>query len=224
MTSVTFLNDAPTTSSHGAFVYRKHLCRASLNYPQCALALLGTCLRGEEVPFVFDPQPESWLRFREQVAADLGINERELVVVGSGRLGYSLKPGNNLKAFTDRSDIDVVVVNARLFDELWMAFLSAVYPRHPATRHLGGWISDRRSEIYTGYISPRDIQIDSRIYGIRAKPVNQFRLHWFTTLKKASQHPPRRHSDVKARLYRTWRHAELYHSHSLTQLRTTLAN
>src|SRR6185437_15668634 len=42
MTSVTFLNDAPTTSSHGAFVYRKHLCRASLNYPQCALALVRT--------------------------------------------------------------------------------------------------------------------------------------------------------------------------------------
>src|SRR6185437_11404161 len=48
MTSVTFLNDAPTTSSHGAFVYRKHLCRASLNYPQCALALApGGMRRGK---------------------------------------------------------------------------------------------------------------------------------------------------------------------------------
>src|SRR6185312_10633626 len=49
MTSVTFLNDATTTSSHGAFVYRKHLCRASLNYPQCALALAKRGLTGHGI-------------------------------------------------------------------------------------------------------------------------------------------------------------------------------
>lgn len=186
--------------------------------------LLGLCLRDQELPFVFDTRPQSWVNFRKQVAADLHAQEGDLSIVGSGRLGFSLKPRNNLKAFSDKSDIDVVVVNESLFDELWIALLTAAYPRPPITEQLGGWLAERRREVYTGWISPDEMKLDGKIYGAKAKPVNEIRVRWFTALKRASQHPPRRHEDITARLYRTWSHAELYHLNSLAALRQSLAD
>ncbi|MFZ0638477.1 MAG: hypothetical protein WAN33_07415 [Candidatus Acidiferrales bacterium] len=133
-----------------------------------------------------------------------------------------MKPGSNLRAFKDTSDIDVAIVNSILFDELWIYILEAAYPRPPVSQRFSGWLEIRRNELYTGWLTPLDIKLDMTILGIRAKPVLDFRLRWFNALKEASQHPPRRHEDITGRLYRTWRHAELYHLHNLAVLRKNL--
>ena len=184
--------------------------------------LLGPCLLEELVPFAFDPRPETWETFREELVARLGIARSDIRIVGSARFGFSLKPGRNFSTFTDRSDIDVVVVNQTLFDNLWFALLQAAYPRPPITEKLGGWLQRRRSEIYTGWLTPRDISVNRKIFGAKAQPVLDFKLLWFTALKEASRYPPRRHEDVNGRLYRSWRHAEFYHLHSLAALRRDL--
>lgn len=185
--------------------------------------LLGPCLRDDLTPYAFEPKPATWSAFRSDLSADLGIAVTDITVVGSARLGFSLKPSNNLKAFSDKSDIDVVIVNANLFDELWYALLRAAYPRPPVTEEFGGWLATRRKELYTGWLSPLEIRLDKQIFGARAVPVLDFNARWFNTFKKASQHPPRRHEDITGRLYRTWQHAELYHLHSLHALRQSLA-
>ena len=185
--------------------------------------LMGLCLRDELVPFVFEPRPDAWDVFRDVIVAAFGGNRADITVVGSGRLGFSLKPDRNLAAFTERSDIDLIVVNPDLFDALWLALLSAAYPRPPVTDRLGAWLRDRRNELYTGWISPIEIRLDIAIYGAKAEPVVGIRAQWFDTLKEASRHPPRRHEDIRGRLYRTWEHAELYHVNSLAALRRSLA-
>lgn len=185
--------------------------------------LLEPCLRDDLPPYVFEPRPEAWDAFRDQLVAELDVARADIRVVGSGRLGFSLKPGRNLRSFGDTSDIDVVIVNPGLFDELWVALLEAAYPRPPITETFGGWIRTRRNELYTGWLSPLEIRLDKKIFGAKAQPVLDFNTRWFNTLKRASQHPPRRHEDVTGRLYRTWRHAELYHLNSLAALRKDLA-
>jgi len=184
--------------------------------------LLGPCLRDAIIPYVFAPNPPSWDGFREELVAQLGVYRTEITVVGSARFGFSLKPWNNLRKFTDRSDIDVVIVNASLFDRLWLGLLSVAYPRYPATETLGGWLSSRRKEVYTGWLTPLEIKLDPTIYGSKAKPILEFATLWFNTFKRVSRHLPRRHEDVKGRLYRTWEHVELYHLNSLAALRQTL--
>jgi len=134
-----------------------------------------------------------------------------------------MKPGRNLKSFSDTSDIDVVIVNNELFDRLWIALLEAAYPREWIPQRLGGWLRARRKELYTGWLTPLEIKLDIEIFGPKAKPVLDFNAQWFNALKQASRHPPRRHEDVTGRLYRTWRHAELYHLNSLSALRRELA-
>lgn len=184
--------------------------------------LLGPCLLEEIVPFVFDPKPETWETFRDELAGRLDVARADIRIVGSARFGFSLKPGRNLRGFSDRSDIDVVVVSQELFDNLWYALLQAAYPRPPITEKLGGWVQQRRNEIYTGWLTPRDIQLNRKIFGAKAQPVLDFKLLWFTALKEASRHPVRRHEDVNGRLYRSWQHVEFYHLHSLAALRRDL--
>lgn len=186
-------------------------------------ALLGPCLRDDLVPYVFDPDPSTWDAFRGELVNAFDVSHGDITVVGSGRFGFSMRPDANFRAFTERSDIDVIVVNPELFDTLWINLLEAAYPRPPVTEQVGGWLRNRRNELYTGWLTPLDIRLDKTIFGAKAKPVLDFNAHWFNTFKQAARRLPRRHEDINGRLYRTWQHAELYHSHSLAALRRSLA-
>jgi hypothetical protein len=146
--------------------------------------LLELCLRDENPPFVFDPNPSAWDGFRDDLVGSLGVSRQDIRIVGSARFGFSLKPGYELRRFGDTSDIDVVVVNSELFDELWIALLAAAYPRPPNTSIAGGWLNRRRSEVYTGWITPREIRLDGSIFGQRARPALEFRVRWFNAFKK----------------------------------------
>lgn len=190
---------------------------------QTDVQLLDPCLHDDGTPYVFQPQPITWNIFRDELVSGLAVSHTDIRVVGSGRFGFSMTPGRNFKRFADTSDIDVIVVNPVLFDQLWVALLEAAYPRPPVIQKFGGWLATRRKELYTGWLTPLEIKLDSKIFGVRAKPVLDFNIQWFNTFKLASRHPPRRHSDVTGRLYRTWRHAELYHLDSLAALRKASA-
>ena len=121
---------------------------------QTDLQLLARCLHDDSAPYVFEPNPGGWDIFRDELVSGLGVSRSDVRVVGSGRFGFSMKPGHGLKNFADTSDVDVVVVNANLFDELWLALLEAAYPRPPIAQRLGGWLERRRGELYTGWLTP----------------------------------------------------------------------
>jgi len=185
--------------------------------------LLGPCLNDDLTPYVFGARTDIWTDFRDEIAGELGIPPAHVRIVGSARLGFSLKPGANLRRFGDTSDVDVIVMNANLFDYVWLSLLDAAYPRPPATQLVGGWLQNRRDEIYTGWINPLEIRLDRRIFGARAEPVLSFNSRWFNMFKRVSRLIIRRHEDVTGRLYRTVDHATLYHLNSLAALRKTLS-
>ena len=185
--------------------------------------LLAPCLQNDDAPYIFQDAVAPWNVFRDEIAGKLGVVRADIRIIGSGRLGFSLKPGAQLKTFSDKSDVDVLIVNPGVFDELWFHLLEAAYPRSGAPARLGGWLEDRRNEVYTGWISPLEIRLDVKIFGAKAKPALDFRARWFNALKQASRHFSRRHEDSKGRLYRTWRHAQLYHLDGLAALRKSLA-
>jgi hypothetical protein len=182
--------------------------------------LLDTTLHSDVAPYVFNVDPPKWDAFRMELAESLDIDVADIRIVGSGRLGFSLAPEKNLRAFRDTSDIDVVVVNADAFDALWGKILRAAYPRPPV--NMGPPLAAIRNGVYTGYLTPVEIKLDVRIYGQKARPALETRTKWFNTLKEAARFPPRRHEDIHGRLYRTWDHAELYHLHGLSLLRASL--
>ncbi|HEV2436444.1 MAG TPA: hypothetical protein VG077_10640 [Verrucomicrobiae bacterium] len=66
--------------------------------------LLGSCLYEDMVPYVFEPKPEAWDTFRYLLVSSFNVGRADIRVVGSGRLGFSLKPGKKLIKLAE--DID----------------------------------------------------------------------------------------------------------------------
>jgi hypothetical protein len=184
--------------------------------------LLGPCLYDDEIPFVFDSTSESWDQFRNEIVTPLGIARQDIKVVGSGRMGFSTKPGKNLREFREESDVDLVIVNAELFDWVWLSLLQIAYPRPPISHKTVAWLTETQRGVYTGWFEPLELKYDLNIYGRIAEPLADFRYRWFTSLKKSARFVKRRHDDVKGRLYRTWQHVDLYHLDSFKALRKTL--
>ena len=184
--------------------------------------LLDLCLRSDEVPFICK-DAAGWAAFRQELSGAVdGLGVGDVRIVGSGRHGFSMNPKNKLRAFTEESDIDVVVVNDALFDAFWVSLLTAAYPRMNANVGVGGWKEYGRTELFAGWLTPTAVRMDWKIVGKRAAPLRKFKAAWFDALKLAARHSSQPHNDIQGRLYRTWRHAELYHLYSLAELRRSL--
>ena len=61
---------------------------------------------------------------RSKIAEHFQLHPNEVLVVGSAKLGFSIVPNKLYCPFHDESDIDVVIVSSRLFDEIWEAVFS----------------------------------------------------------------------------------------------------
>lgn len=55
---------------------------------------------------------------REVVCDRFEIEFSDVILVGSGKLGFSIKPGRRYGFFNDDSDIDVAIVSAKLFERV----------------------------------------------------------------------------------------------------------
>lgn len=62
---------------------------------------------------------------RQKIADHFGIHTSSVVIVGSAKLGYSISPEKPLRPFADNSDIDVAIVDNRLFEEYWLKLCRA---------------------------------------------------------------------------------------------------
>lgn len=83
---------------------------------------------------------------RVNIAGEFGADINDVYVVGSAKLGFSPKPGQYFKHFSDQSDIDVALVNANLYTEIWhevhqMDRAGEFFNKEKfAHYHLAGWI------------------------------------------------------------------------------------
>ncbi len=66
--------------------------------------------------FAFDDDHQ--YRLRQSVANFFDIDYSQTFMVGSAKLGFSIKPGRRFMPFYDKSDIDIVLVCTHLFEEM----------------------------------------------------------------------------------------------------------
>ena len=63
-------------------------------------------------------------QLRERIADYFDVEFSDVILVGSSKLGFSIKPDKRYLSFGDDSDIDVAVVSTLLFQKVWReAFL-----------------------------------------------------------------------------------------------------
>jgi hypothetical protein len=70
-------------------------------------------------PFVFRDDPETYQSLRDELSNHFGIRSQETLMVGSGHLGFSLSPEKLWRSFYSESDLDMVVISASAFVDMW---------------------------------------------------------------------------------------------------------
>lgn len=110
-------------------------------------ALLAACrkylLHG--TPHVFEGREEDFFEFRRRIADKFSVGFHEVFVVGSAKLGFS--PYKE-KAFDLDSDIDVVIVSERLFEDL----LNQIGDYQMELRRARRSVSQREQSLYHQFL------------------------------------------------------------------------
>lgn len=141
---------------------------------------------------------DEYFTLRHEVAVHFRIQPVEVVLVGSCRTGFSLmdKPKKRRPRYSrvqNGSDLDLVVVSARLFDQLWddvfdYSQTDMAYPNSPEGKKL-------RTMVFEGWMDPRGLPP-----GRRFEPAERWR-RFFESPGRERRFGNRRAS---ARLYRDW--------------------
>ena len=166
------------------------------------------------VPFSFLQQPRVYERMIRDISRGLRVPQQDICVVGSARFGFSLTPDKFGEPFSERSDVDMVIVSPELFDPSWVDLLTNRRTSWSALRQAtrDGIIEHRkRYYIYNGWIYP-SLVAEALDIGER----------WITTFNRLSRIPDLSSRRIGGRLYRTWEHARHYHLRSLWQVRDSI--
>ena len=64
------------------------------------------------------------------------IDYNNVIIVGSGKLGFSIKPNKRYVEFGEDSDIDIAIISPKLFEEIWDEVTLYIennisYPKYP---------------------------------------------------------------------------------------------
>lgn len=154
--------------------------------------------------------------FKIIVSEAMGISYNSIMMVGSGKTGYSLSPQKCLKQFTieptalNKSDIDIAIISLPIFDKLWKEFRKAY---NVTNKRYYSYIS---REIYRGYINDKNINL-----------IEPCRLFWkglsIESTRMLKQNMYFKH-EISYRVYRSWEDFEEYNLESINLLKEEVKN
>ncbi|WP_413498872.1 hypothetical protein [Buttiauxella gaviniae] len=72
-------------------------------------------------PFVFKDREDEYYEFRKKIATEFKIDFHNVLIIGSGKLGFS---PYKLREFNMDSDIDVAIISSKLFDDIMNSIFS----------------------------------------------------------------------------------------------------
>lgn len=70
---------------------------------------------------------EQYDGFKKYISNKLKVHYNDIGIAGSAKLGLSLNPEKNFKKFDDKSDVDIIIVSRKLFNEFWEQYLYDSY-------------------------------------------------------------------------------------------------
>jgi hypothetical protein len=164
----------------------------------------------EGIPFAFKARPGTYEAVRIWLALRLGVQAKEVTIIGSGRQGFSLSPDQYIRRpFGEHSDLDFTVISPELFQrvrgalEHWMSDYSSglVQPRNNNEREF--WDANRQSctsALNRGFIDPYKIPTFNQYPEAQKVAQNMFLVH--EKLKITQGAPIVRKASL--RIYRNW--------------------
>jgi hypothetical protein len=163
----------------------------------------------EKVPFIFADNLEHYIRWKEILASKIGVDSKAIVLTGSASVGFSLNPDNNLRAFSEKSDIDVAIISQHYFDISWHFLRNIGTNRYSYSRKEITAIDDHRNRlIYWGTIATDKI--------IQLLPFGD---KWVTSLNEMSNIEPTKDRTINIRIYKDFEALRAYHLNNLKAIK-----
>lgn len=151
--------------------------------------------------------------FRMMISESMGISFNSIMIVGSGKIGYSLSPTEKLfspfcvKGENGRkvSDIDVAIISSDLYLKFWNLFRKSYASKYNST------YKKIYNEIYRGYINEKNIQ-----------EVDECRKEWLqisSESKKILSDKLFIKHEITYRIYRNWEDFEEYNLKNIEKIK-----
>ena len=150
--------------------------------------------------------------FKKDIASKLDVHIRDIVVVGSGKLGFSLKPEKDspglylFKEFDSKktSDLDIAVVSTTLFDNA----LKNLYTHTSYYKNIWSDRNDLAKYVLKGKIATRFLPVDFTL----TKEIANVQEHYQMMYGR----------EVNIEVYKSWYFFETYHVENIKNIQINL--
>ncbi|MCD8438671.1 hypothetical protein [Tenacibaculum finnmarkense] len=154
--------------------------------------------------------------FKKAIADSLKVHIRDIAIVGSGKLGFSIKPDDNNKGLflykkfdNETSDIDIAIVSNRLFDSqlIKMYEYTSQYTNHEHWNET----TDRKSFAFymlKGWLKPNFIPNGYQISTEIEKVTSRYKMKYGR--------------DINIGIYKSWYFFEAYHMSNISKINLNL--
>jgi hypothetical protein len=62
---------------------------------------------------------DNYFELKNVISSNFGLHPNDVTMVGSGKLGFTLKPKVQFRKFNDKSDIDMAIISEKLYEKIW---------------------------------------------------------------------------------------------------------
>ena len=143
---------------------------------------------------------------RRRISEYFDIPTRNLEIVGSAKLGFSLSDERFGKPYNNSSDIDIVIVSPELFAQFWndLLYFDNRYYSLSTEQRLN--LEDSYSTVHKGYLSPDKL------------PKSERKEIWWKLFNELSNKPKFEYRKIRGRLFLSWKFVEKYYSIQFNKL------
>ena len=152
---------------------------------------------------------ELYFELKSEVSHQFDVHPSEVIMVGSGKLGFSIAPTKRFQHFNDESDLDVAIISAELFDSVW----KDVFDLMAGGEFLWHRAREFKDYLFRGWIRPDKLP-----------PANifRFRQEWWNFFQRLENQGVYGNYKLRAGIYKSWNHLESYQVESIRKCRDNL--
>ena len=147
--------------------------------------------------------PEEYFRLRSCVATEHSVHPNEVIVIGSGKLGFSIAPQKRYRHFSHESDLDVVIISECFFDKCWNELFRF--------ENQGGYwekAAKFKNYLFQGWVRPDKMPPDTKF---------DFGKHWWEFFNEISASRQFSVSRIRGAIYKNWNFLEAYQCKAIDQ-------
>ena len=145
-----------------------------------------------------------YFQLKHEISEEYHLHPSQVIMVGSGKLGFSIAPSKRYRPFGDESDLDVAIISDVLFDWIWQE----VFEHQNINR--GYWPQETKFKdyLFRGWLRPDYLP-----------PSIQYASQWFEFFRQLTASSGFGPYKISAGVYKSWLYLEHYQRQAVAQCR-----